>query len=53
VRAADLDDAANACALASSVVAQALDRGQEPVHDCSTAATCIAVGNVSFDDWRC
>ena len=51
VRAADLDDVGERVALAASVSRSTRRRaGSSSCSICSTAAMCIAVGNVSFDD---
>jgi len=41
----------NAVALAFSVSRNARMAGMSTVSSCSTVAMCIAVGNVSLDDW--
>ncbi len=52
VRAADLDDVGQRVGLGGQRVAQRLERRQQPHSaSASTAATLIAVGKTSFDDW--
>ena len=53
VRAPDLDDVGERLAPSPRASSRsARDAGSSAPRSCSTAAMCIAVGNVSFDDWH-
>ena len=51
MRPADLDDVLELVALLGERRVQVLERRQSSRTACSAAATCIAVGKVSFEDW--
>ena len=51
VGAADLDDVGEFQGLGVERIVQVLQRGQQPVAISRAAATCMAVGKVSLEDW--